>query len=143
MSARPRRGDPDARALLFGPRAGGAAVGGRVGAARPAYAADTPGSGALAAAEAEAAQQRNGQAVDALRDRVGDMRHLALDIGEEVAGQNALLDGMGGAFDGAGDRLGEVMVELRRLSRSGAGGHLCAMMGFMFLFFFLVYLLLK
>lgn len=125
-TTRPRRPVPDDRTLLFGGRASGA-----------------PAPSGVGAGEAEALQQRNGAAVDSLRDRVGDMRHLALNIGAEVGEQNKVLDGMGGTFDGAGDTLGETMRALRRLSRDGAGGHMCVLFAFAGMFFFLVYLLLK
>jgi hypothetical protein len=94
-------------------------------------------------ADSELLETRNGRSVDVLRDRVGDMRHLALDIGTEVDEQNKLLDGMGRTFDGASDRLGETMRALQRLTANQGGGHLCILFTFTGLFFFLVYLLLK
>lgn len=133
MATRRGAGGAERRELLFGAR--GPSAGGGL--------PPTPGGAALGATEVEALQARNGAHVDSLRDRVGDMRHLALDIGDEVSGQNRLLDGVGGTFDGAQEALGAVMRDLRRLTRSGAGGHLLALMAFMFCFFFLVYLLLR
>jgi hypothetical protein len=115
------------RALLFGPR--------------PAYGHAV--TGVHATAETELMETRNGRSVDTLRDRVGDMHELALNIGVEVDEQNKLLDGMGNTFDTATDRLGNTMRALQRLSASGGSScHMCILFMFAFFFFFLVYLLL-
>ncbi len=77
-------------------------------------------------------------------DRFGWWRftQLALNIGDEVAGQNAYLDGMNSTFDSAGERLSVSLRALQALSSSGAGGHMCILFVFAFLFLFLIYLLL-
>lgn len=68
---------------------------------------------------------------------------LALNIGDEVSGQNAYLDGMNGVFDNAGERLSASVRALQALSNGGGGGHMCILAAFAGVFFLLIYLLLK
>lgn len=67
----------DDRTLLFGPRAvGGAGADGST--SNAAGGNGVSGVGVrYDAAETELMEQRNGMAVDSLRDRVGDMRHVS------------------------------------------------------------------
>lgn len=57
--------------------------------------------------------------------------------------QNVLLDGMGNTMGSADDALSRTMVELRRVAASRSGGHMCMLFLFAFVFFALVYLLLR
>jgi hypothetical protein len=68
---------------------------------------------------------------------------LALHIETEVAEQNKFLDGMSDTFENAGGHLADTMHALRRLSRSASGGHMCILVIFTAVFFFLSYLLLR
>jgi hypothetical protein len=68
---------------------------------------------------------------------------LALHIETEVAEQNKFLDGMNDTFENAGGHLADTMHALRRLSRSASGGHMCILVMFTAVFFFLSYLLLR
>lgn len=68
---------------------------------------------------------------------------LAINIGDEVRHQNSMLDGMGGTFEDAGGALGRTIGEVKRLASSGSGGHMCVLFLFAFVFFLLVYLLLR
>lgn len=81
--------------------------------------------------------------VDGLRGRVGEMRHLAIDLGAEVREQNDMLDGMQGRFDSAGDAITRTIAEVRRLASTGGAGHMCVLALFAFVFFILIYLLLR
>lgn len=134
MSARPRRTAAltERHDLLFGG-----------GGARPPPRPNGDSVQLNAHAEAEGLQDANGRAVDGLRDRVGDMRHLALDIGTEVGEQNVFLEGMSDGFDDARERVRRSIREMERLTRGGAGAFLCTLLAFMFFFFVLVYLLLR
>lgn len=68
---------------------------------------------------------------------------MAIDIGDEVRYQNSMLEGVGGTFEEAGGALKRTIGEVRRLASSGGGGHMCVLILFAFLFFVLVYLLLR
>lgn len=93
--------------------------------------------------ESEMIEAENDQRVDKLRGHVGQMRHLALDIGNEVRDQNALLDGMSGSFDQAGHSIRHTIALVRRLASNGGGGHMCILFIFAFIFFVLIYFLLR
>lgn len=54
-----------------------------------------------------------------------------------------MLEGVGGTFGEAGGALKRTIGEVRRLANSGGGGHMCVLFLFAFLFFVLVYLLLR
>ena len=66
-----------------------------------------------------------------------------MDLGNEVRDQNSLLDGMGDNFQVVGDGINRTINEVKRLASTGGPGHICALMLFAFVFFILVYLLLK
>lgn len=93
--------------------------------------------------ESEMIEAENDQRVDKLRGHVGQMRHLALDIGNEVRDQNALLDGMSGSFDKAGHSIRNTITLVRRLASNAGGGHMCILFIFAFIFFVLIYFLLR
>lgn len=93
--------------------------------------------------ERELIEKSNDEKVDNLRGRVSEIRHLALDIGNEVRDQNEMLGGFSGTFDEAGDSVRRTIGLIRRLAGSGGGFHLCALFLFAFVFFVLVYLLLR
>lgn len=93
--------------------------------------------------EQETIEADNDNKVDNLRGYVGQMKHLALDIGQEVHDQNSMLEDMDGSFGGVGDSVRKTIALVQRLGASGGGLHLCALFCFAFVFFTLVYLLLR
>lgn len=102
-----------------------------------------PSSGVAAATEREMIEHANDERVDHLRGHVGEMRHLAINIGDEVRDQNAMLDGMRDNFDNADDRIRNTITQIRRLASSSGGFHLCMLLLFAFAFFALIYLLIQ
>lgn len=68
---------------------------------------------------------------------------LALDLGTEVREHNDMLDGIGSNFDEADGAVAKTIKQIRRLTRSSSGGHMCVLFVFAFIFFILIYLLLK
>lgn len=54
-----------------------------------------------------------------------------------------MLEGMTGSFDSAGDAITRTITEVRRLASSGSAGHMCVLFVFAFVFFVLIYLLLR
>lgn len=101
------------------------------------------GTGSRGLTESEMIEAENDQRVDKLRGHIGQMRHLALDIGNEVRDQNALLEGMSGSFDKAGHSIRHTITLVRRLASNGGGGHMCILFVFAFIFFVLIYFLLR
>lgn len=95
------------------------------------------------ATEQEAIEAANDAQVDSLCGQVGQMKHLALDLGQEVRDQNDMLTDMTGSFDRVGDSVRKSIALVRRLASSGGGIHLCILFCFAFLFFLLVYLFLR
>lgn len=71
------------------------------------------------------------------------IRKVAIHISNEVRDQNSMLDGMGGAFENTGDSIRHTISHIRRLASSGGGLHICILFVFAFVFFVLVYLLLR
>lgn len=54
-----------------------------------------------------------------------------------------MLDGMQGTFENAGDAITRSIAEVRRLAASGSAGHMFILAVFAFVFFILIYLLLR
>lgn len=93
--------------------------------------------------EDEALESANEQTVGKLGGQVSQMRHVALNIQEEVRDQNAYLDGMQDNFDSAGDRLANTLRALQQLASSSSGGHMCILAVFAFFFLMAIWLLLR
>lgn len=91
----------------------------------------------------ETMESANEERVDNLRGHVGQMRHLALNIGDEVREQNDMLDSMASNFDDTGDSVKKTIASIKRLASNSGSFHLCMMMIFAFVFFFLIYLLIR
>lgn len=60
----------------------------------------------------------NDEWVDHLRGHVGELRHLAINIGGEVRDQNAILGGMRDNFDTADDKIRTTITQILRLASS-------------------------
>ena len=91
--------------------------------------------------EREMMEQTNGKMVDGLTGRVGQMRDIAIDIGEEVKTQNEFLSGMGSNFENVADTLKETMRRLKKMTETSSGGHMLILALFAFMFFLLVWFL--
>lgn len=95
------------------------------------------------AGDNEALESANEHTVRKLGGQVSQMRHVALNIQDEVRDQNEYLDGMQGNFDTAGERLQNTLRALQQLASSSSGGHLCILAPFAFFFLIAVWLLLR
>lgn len=101
-----------------------------------------PSGGMQATTELEMMENSNDIKVDNLRGNVGDIRYLALTIGDEIRDQNDMIDNMAGNFENAGEKLTRTIAFVRRLASSSASFHICMLFLIAFVFFFLIYLLI-
>ncbi len=92
--------------------------------------------------EQEQLEARNEEFVGHLSGQVAEMRHVALNIGDEVRSQNEYLDRMGAQFDNAGNMLAQTIRRVQELTTSGGIGHMFILATFSFLFMVLLYFLL-
>lgn len=86
--------------------------------------------------EQEAIEASNEEKVGNLSGQVHEMRHIAININEEVLNQNRYLDGMNNQMGHAGDMLNNSLRALRQLSNGAGGLNMC--MFVVFAFFFLL-----
>jgi len=129
------------RSLLFGSGAGSASSAGPRGYAVP---GGSGSSGASGAFEREMLERDNNAQVDGLNDKVGVMKDLAIQIGNEVEYQNRMLDKMDSGFDSAQGLLGGTLERLNDMVASGNGGTpLCYLVAFILAVFFALYLLFR
>lgn len=90
----------------------------------------------------QAMEQENDRRVDALSGKVGAMRHLALQISDEVQSQNRYLESeMGGGFERANAVLRKTARRLDEMVQSSGGRHMWALAGGVLLLLLLLYLL--
>ncbi|GJD11217.1 hypothetical protein Gasu2_53560 [Galdieria sulphuraria] len=88
-------------------------------------------------------EQENNQAWDQLHGKVGSLKDIALQIGQEVNSQNQFLGNMTTSFDSVGELLSGTVNRLQRLVSERTGRHMCYLILFIFIFFLLVYLFLR
>jgi len=120
------------RGLLFGSREGGGSTGGG--------ASGNPN--VSAARDAEAVERDNQMQVDSLTGKVGMMKDLAIQIGDEVNSQNRMLNDMGTQFENAGDLIGTTMRRLNEMIGSDASSkQILYLVAFMVFMVILVYFL--
>lgn len=78
-------------------------------------------------------EEQNNEAEGELRDKVGLLKSLAIDIGAEVKEHNKLLNEADDAFDSVGGLLGKTIGNVGKLLKSGSRHHM------LYLFFFVIF----
>lgn len=122
------RFEVDQRAALFGPR----------GARSRAV-----GEDASAAGSREILERQNDAHIEDLEGKVSELKNLTWKIGAEVQSSNSLLDIMGIDFDKAGSLLKGTVGQLKVMMQNKSGKHMCYMVIFVLVLFFLMYFLRK
>lgn len=86
----------------------------------------------------EHVEEQNTVAEGELRDKVGLLKSLAIDIGAEVKEHNKLLNEADDTFDNVGGLLGATIGNVRKLAKSGYRYYIL----YLFLFIIFVFLVL-
>ena len=81
----------------------------------------------------EQIEEQNNEAEGELRDKVGLLKSLAIDIGTEVKEHNKLLNEADDAFDSVGGLLGKTIGNVGKLLKSGSRYYM------LYLFFFVIF----
>jgi len=119
-------GKVDQRAALFGSRFQGR---------------DSPSKSDYGRMDRDTLEQQNDAELGALNQKVEQLGDIARGIGKQVKESNSLLDNMNIDFDKAGQLLKGTMNHLKVMMQKGSGKHLCYMIAFVFVLFFMMYLL--
>eukprot|EP01062_Namystynia_karyoxenos_P058162 TRINITY_DN4958_c0_g1_i1.p2 TRINITY_DN4958_c0_g1~~TRINITY_DN4958_c0_g1_i1.p2 ORF type:complete len:142 (+),score=43.12 TRINITY_DN4958_c0_g1_i1:88-513(+) len=91
----------------------------------------------------EIMEEENDKMLDRLGEEVKAVKHLALDIRDEVDTHNNMLDKLGKGFDQATGALKGTMTRLDQVFKSGGSGHMCLLVSFCFMVFVGLYYLIK
>ena len=117
---------------------------------RPQTAPATGGAGASSSAAVTAAahdalhfERQNDMQIHHLSQKVNQLKSLSIDIEGEVRDQNSLLDGMSGQFAGTQGLLGATADRLSGIFRGGGSKHMCYLILFCMLVFFILYYLAR
>jgi len=87
-------------------------------------------------------EEQNNAQIDALGDKIGALKHIALNIGSEVNQHNSLLDGMDNQMGSVGELMNGALSKLGEMMNAGGSKHMCYLiLGIIFLFFALYFLL--
>mmetsp|Transcript_8557 Transcript_8557/g.9748 ORF Transcript_8557/g.9748 Transcript_8557/m.9748 type:complete len:150 (-) Transcript_8557:32-481(-) len=87
-------------------------------------------------------EEQNNAQIDALGDKIGALKHVALNIGAEVDRHNKQLDDMSGQMGGVGELMGGVLKKLDTMLNTGGSKHMCYLILFIILLFLALYFLL-
>jgi len=85
-------------------------------------------------------EEQNNAAEDELRDKVGLLKTLAIDIGDEVKEHNKLLNEADNAFDSVGGLLGKTIGNVGKLLKSGSRYYMLYLFFFAIFVFFILWL---
>lgn len=88
-------------------------------------------------------EEENEQLQEALREKVKSLKHLTIDIGNEVKNHNKMLSEMDTDFDSTGGLLGATMGRLKLLSRGSQTKIYCYMLLFALFVFTVLYWVIK
>ncbi|KAH9244025.1 hypothetical protein BASA81_017945 [Batrachochytrium salamandrivorans] len=90
-------------------------------------------------AGASAYEEENDTHASALSAKIGALKQVSLDISDELAYQQNLMDDMHGDFEKTGGILGQTMRRLKIMARSQSGGWMWMMMLFVLLVILYIY----
>lgn len=85
----------------------------------------------------------NERLADELKDKIGALKSLSIDIGHEVKYQDKLLRGIDDDMDRSGSILQSTMNRVIRLGKGGHRNSMCYMFLFVIFVFFILYITLK
>ncbi|KAG7458187.1 hypothetical protein MATL_G00235480 [Megalops atlanticus] len=88
-------------------------------------------------------EEENEHLQEGLRAKVAALKHLSIDIGQEVKYQNKMLDDMDTDFDSTGGLLGATMGRLKLLSRGSQTRIFCYVLLFALFVFFVLYWVIR
>lgn len=88
-------------------------------------------------------QDENQRLEEELRSKVGALKSLSIDIGDEVRNQNALLNDMDDDMSKVRGFLGSTMARLKGITRGGYGRMWCYMFAFTMAVFFFMYVIIR
>ncbi|CAM9168158.1 unnamed protein product [Ascophyllum nodosum] len=88
-------------------------------------------------------EMQNNAHIDDLSDQVSRLKHLTIDIGQEVRSQNDLIDGMEGQMFDARGLLGGTLRRINTMMAQGGSRHMCYLVGFIVLTFLAIWYILK
>lgn len=92
----------------------------------------------------DALEAENERAAEELQQKIGALKSLTIDIGNEVRYQDKLLRGIDDDMDRTGGFLGNTMTRVVRLAKQGGGSkQMCYMFLFVLFVFVLLWLTLK
>uniref|UniRef100_A0A7S4RHX1 t-SNARE coiled-coil homology domain-containing protein n=1 Tax=Alexandrium monilatum TaxID=311494 RepID=A0A7S4RHX1_9DINO len=122
------RFEVDQRAALFGSRFKGGESGKK-------------SDDMYAAHSREMMERQNDAQIEDLEAKVSTLRDITKAIGKEAKDSNSLLDTMSIDFDKAGTLLKGTMSHLKTMMQQKNGKHMCYMVAFVLVLFFLMYFL--
>lgn len=88
-------------------------------------------------------EDENERLAEELKGKIGALKSLTIDIGNEVRYQDKLLKGVDDDMDRTGGFLSNTMGRVVRLGRGGHQKYMCYMFIFVLIIFFLLYVTLK
>lgn len=88
-------------------------------------------------------EEDNERLAEELQGKIGALKSLTIDIGNEVRYQDKLLRGIDDDMDRTGGFLSNTMARVVRLGKTGHQKYLCYMFLFVLAVFFLLYITLK
>ena len=88
-------------------------------------------------------EEENEHAAEELKQKIGALKSLTIDIGNEVRYQDKLLRGIDDDIDRTGGFLGTTMTRVVRLGKHTGSRHMCYMLLFVLFVFLLLYIILK
>ncbi|XP_075160056.1 blocked early in transport 1 [Haematobia irritans] len=88
-------------------------------------------------------EEENERAAEELKQKIGALKSLTIDIGNEVRYQDKLLRGIDDDMDRTQGFLGNTMGRVVRLAKNGGSRHMCYMFLFVLFVFLILYIVLK
>ncbi|ETN64339.1 hypothetical protein AND_003927 [Anopheles darlingi] len=94
-------------------------------------------------ASGDALEEENERMAEELKGKIGALKSLTIDIGNEVRYQDRLLRGMDEDMDRTGGFMSNTIGRVVRLGKGGHRNYMCYMFLFVLAVFFLLYIVLK
>ncbi|XP_067647349.1 BET1 homolog [Eurosta solidaginis] len=91
----------------------------------------------------DALEDENERAAEELKHKIGALKSLTIDIGNEVRYQDKLLRGIDDDMDRTGGFLGNTMARVVRLGKHSGGRHMCYIFLFILFVFLILYVVIK
>ncbi|XP_055598732.1 BET1 homolog [Uranotaenia lowii] len=91
----------------------------------------------------DALEEENERLADDLKNKIGALKSLTIDIGNEVRYQDKLLRGIDEDMDRTGGFLSNTITRVVRLGKGGHRNYMCYMFLFVMFVFFILFLIMK